>query len=272
MSIVPISVRSRDQIHHLPLDLIRKNPHQPRKIFDELALSELSESIKLYGVIQPITVRVAEGYSYELIAGERRFKAAKLAGLSKIPAIISDMSDTNSALIALIENLQREDLNFVEEAESFRRLMNEFGFTQEVLAGKVGKSQSSVANKIRVLKLSRTVLNGLLENNLTERHGRALLALNDERAQMDVLSKVIKENLTVKKTEEFINKLLNPVPEKRGPKRKLKFKLKDVKIFVNTLKQSIALMEQAGFSAEFEMEDNEGEYEFRISLKPGQEG
>jgi len=269
--IVPISAKSHDQIYHLPLDLIRRNPHQPRTIFDEKTLYELSESIKVYGVIQPITVRATHGHSYELVAGERRLRAANLAGLSKIPAIISDMSDKSSAVIALIENLQREDLNFVEEAHSFKKLMSEFGFTQEVLAARIGKSQSSVANKIRILKLSEPVLSTLVENNLSERHGRALLALPDEELRLKALSKITKEQLTVKKTEELVEKLLNQKPEKNILKKNLRFKLKDVKIFINTLKQSIAFMEKAGFQADFEMLDNGSEYEFKICLKPGEE-
>ena len=272
MNIIPISAKSCDQIYHLPLERIRKNTYQPRKSFDEQALYELSESIKLYGVIQPITVRSAEGGSYELIAGERRLKAAKLAGLSKIPALINDMADKDSALIAIIENLQREDLNFVEEAESFRKLMSEFSFTQEALASRIGKSQSSIANKIRLLKLPSSVLKLLVEHRLSERHGRALLALSDEDMQLCALSKVIKENLTVKKTEELVEKLLTPASKKGTlSKRKLKLKVKDVKIFVNTIKHSIALMEQAGFQTELEMENKGSEYEFRISLKRGEE-
>lgn len=269
MSVIPISARAYDQIHYLPIELIRKNSHQPRKSFDEQALFELSESIKEYGVIQPITVRSKDGYFYELIVGERRLKAARLAGFSKIPAIINDMIDKDSALIALIENLQREDLNFVEEAESFVRLMDEFGFTQEALAKRIGKSQSSVANKIRILKLPYPVLKGIVDNNLTERHGRALLSLPGEELQNAALERIIKESLTVKKTEELVTKLLAPAEDKKSFKKNLKFKIRDVRIFINTLKQSINLMEQAGFYAEFEMEDNAGEYEFRISLRPG---
>ena len=262
-------VRALDKIHYLPLDLIHRNPHQPRKNFDDRALYELSESIKQYGVIQPITVRCISGYSYELVAGERRLRAARLAGISKIPALIVNMDDKDSAVIAVIENLQREDLNFVEEAESFVKLMHEFGFTQEALAKRIGKSQSSVANKIRVLKLPPRVLRELIDNNLTERHGRALLALPGEELQMAVLEKIIKENLTVKKTEGLIIKILDSEGCKKKKRKNLNIKLKDVKIFVNTLKHSLSFMERAGFMTELAMDDKGEGYEFRISLKPG---
>jgi len=269
-----VPIRLLDKIHYLPLELIHKNPHQPRKNFDESALHELSESIKQYGVIQPITVRSVQsfgaGFGYELVAGERRLRAARLAGLSKIPALIANMNDKESAVIAVIENLQREDLNFVEEAESFIKLMREFEFTQEALAKQIGKSQSTIANKIRLLKLPRHVLRTLVDNNLTERHGRALLSLPSESLQMAVLEKIISENLTVKKTEGLITKTLDSVKSKKNHKKNLKFKLKDVKIFVNTLKQSIGFMERAGFLTDLEMKNTEDGYEFRISLKPGQ--
>ena len=267
MGVIPIPARALDRIHYLPVDLIRKNSHQPRKSFDDHALYELSESIKQYGVIQPITVRAADGYHYELIAGERRLRAARLAGLVRIPAIISNMDDKDSAVIAVIENLQREDLNFVEEAESFIKLIREFGFTQEALAKRIGKSQSSVANKMRILKLPRRVLRTLVENNLTERHGRALLSLPSEELQDTALERIISEKLTVKKTEELVAKLLNP--GKKKSKKNVKVRLKDVKIFVNTLKQSLGFMERAGFLTEIEMEDKEEGYEFWIKVKPG---
>jgi len=269
MNVVPIPARSLEQIHYLPLDLIRKNPHQPRKIFDDRALYELSESIKQYGVIQPVTVRCAEGHAYELVAGERRLRAARLAGLTKIPAVIVNMDDRDSAVIAVIENLQREDLNFVEEAESFIKLMQEFGFTQDALARRLGKSQSTIANKIRVLRLPRHILKALVEHKLTERHGRALLSLPSETLQNAVLEKIISENLTVKKTEGLVTKALSTSNSKKSQRKNVRFKLKDVKIFVNTLKQSLSFMERAGFLAELEMDEKSGGYEFRIRLKEG---
>jgi len=268
MNIVQMPTRTLERIHYLPLGLIRKNPHQPRKSFDDRALYELSESIKQYGVIQPITVRSTHGGTYELIAGERRLRASHMANLTKIPAVIANMNDRDSAVIAVIENLQREDLNFVEEAESFVKLMNEFDFTQEALARRIGKSQSTIANKIRILRLPRHILSTLLEHRLTERHGRALLSLPSESLQNAVLEKIISDSLTVKRTEGLIAKTLGQAnPEKKRGQSKLKIKLKDVKIFINTLNQSLSFMERAGFSTELEMDELKGGYEFRIRLK-----
>ena len=267
MSVIPMPTRTLERIHYLPLALIRKNPHQPRKSFDDRALYELSESIKQYGVIQPITVRSVQGGTYELIAGERRLRASNMAGLNRIPAVITNMDDKDSAVIAVIENLQREDLNFVEEAESFIKLMNEFGFTQEALAKRIGKSQSTIANKIRILKLPRNILRTLLEHRLTERHGRALLSLPNENLQTAVLEKIISDNLTVKRTEGLVAKTLEAMGSDKKSKKKLRFKIKDIKIFVNSLNQSLDFMEQAGFSTEFEMDEKVGGYEFRIRLK-----
>jgi len=267
MSVIPMPTRTLERIHYLPLNLIRKNPHQPRKSFDDRALYELSESIKQYGVIQPITVRSAQGGTYELIAGERRLRASHMAGINRIPAVITNMDDKDSAVIAVIENLQREDLNFVEEAESFIKLMSEFDFTQEALAKSIGKSQSTIANKIRILKLPRNILRVLLEHKLTERHGRALLALPSENLQSAVLEKIISDNLTVKRTEILVAKTLETMGSEKKSKKKLRFKIKDIKIFVNSLNQSLDFMEQAGFSTEFEMDEKVGGYEFRIRLR-----
>jgi len=268
MNILQMPVRALERIHYLSLELINKNPHQPRKSFDDRALYELSESIKQYGVIQPITVRSAHGGKYELIAGERRLRAAAMAGLSKIPVVIANMSDRDSAVIAVIENLQREDLNFVEEAESFIKLMQEFDFTQEALARRIGKSQSTIANKIRILRLPRLILRTLIDHKLTERHGRALLSLPSEALQSAVLERVISENLTVKRTELLVARTLEQgISDKKKKPKKMRLKVKDIKIFVNSLNQSLSFMERAGFATELEMDERGGGYEFRIRLK-----
>ena len=183
------------------------NTYQPRRFFDEVALIELSQSIKEHGIIQPLTVR-RRGDIYELVAGERRLRAAKLASLGEVPCTLVDITDTQSAQIALLENLQREDLNYIEEAEAYYNLMNDHNFTQEEIASKMGKKQSTVANKLRLLKLSPQVRSLCLENSLTERHARALLSVTDEKLQLKIIEKVIKNGLNVKKTEELINKEL----------------------------------------------------------------
>ena len=210
-------------ITYVNIDCIRPNPYQPRKQFNKQALDELCESIKQYGVLQPINVRQITATSYELVAGERRLRAAKMAGLTEIPAIVINVDDNNSAVMALIENLQREDLNYMEEAEGYNNLITEHGFTQEELAQKIGKSQSTIANKIRLLKLPPLVKKILFDNNLTERHARALLKLHDEQLQLKVLKIVCERGLNVKKTEELVERAIENIPVKY---RRSRWKLK----------------------------------------------
>ena len=192
------------EIMNVRVDSIFPNAYQPRKFFNEEALEELSQSIKEHGIIQPITVRKM-GDKFELVAGERRWRAARMAELEVVPCNIIEITDTQSAEIALLENLQREDLNFMEEAEAYYNLINDHNFTQEELAKRMGKKQSTIANKLRLLKLSEKVRRLCLENNLTERHARALLSLPNEQLQLKVVKKVIANSLNVKKTEELIN-------------------------------------------------------------------
>jgi len=186
------------KITYIPLDKIRPNPYQPRRNFEYSALEELCNSIKEYGVIQPINVRKTPGNQYELVAGERRLRASIMAGLKEIPAIIIDVNEDDLAIMALIENLQREDLGYLEEAEGYQNLIREHGLTQEELAQKIGKSQSTIANKIRLLKLPPMVKKMLSDHQLTERHARALLKLHDEQIQLKVLKKVCEKELNVK--------------------------------------------------------------------------
>ncbi|MGE5612777.1 MAG: nucleoid occlusion protein [Bacillota bacterium] len=249
-------------ISYLSIDSVRPNPYQPRKQFSKSALEELRESIRQYGVIQPINVRKISNNNYELVAGERRLRAAVMAGLKEIPAIIVNVNDNDSAVMALIENLQREDLNYMEEAEGYNNLINEHGFTQEELARKIGKSQSTIANKIRLLRLSPLVKKILADNNLTERHARALLKLNDEQLQLKVLKHVCERGLNVKKTEELVEKViekyLNRDKEKPAEKKFTKT-IKDIRIFVNTIRQAIDLMKKSGVNAKAAQIDR-GEY------------
>jgi ParB family chromosome partitioning protein len=182
----------QSEIKYIPIDSIKPNPYQPRKDFNKKALEELSQSIKTYGVIQPISVRKLQDNSYELVAGERRLRASELANLKEIPAIIVDYRDKESAMIALIENLQREDLNFIEEAEGYRNLIEDHGFTQQELAEKIGKSQSTIANKLRLLKLPDDIKRDLIEHNLTERHGRALLSFISTRIYINTIKNAFK--------------------------------------------------------------------------------
>ncbi|SFB32073.1 ParB family protein [Clostridium frigidicarnis] len=244
----------QNEVYYVDPQLICPNLYQPRKVFDEEALYELSLSIKSYGIIQPLSVRKIGDDKYELIAGERRLRAAKLAGLKQVPVIIVQISDEDSAAIALLENIQREELNFIEEAEAYNNLIKIHSYTQEKLAELIGKKQSTIANKLRILKLSDDIRKILLENKLTERHGRALLKLPDEKLQLDVLKEVVKRGLNVKKTEEFIDRELLKLTTKEiasdGKKR-----IKGVfssKIYINTIKQ---VFDKYGINAQYKSKE-----------------
>lgn len=256
-------------ISYLSIDCVRPNPYQPRKQFSKGALEELCESIKQYGVIQPINVRKISSNNYELVAGERRLRAAVMAGLKEIPAIIINVNDNDSAVMALIENLQREDLSYMEEAEGYNNLINEHGFTQEELAQKIGKSQSTIANKIRLLRLPPMVKKILSDNNLTERHARSLLKLHDEQLQLKVLKHVCEKGLNVKRTEELIERAIEKFTRQdkdKAPERKFTKAIKDIRIFVNTIRQAIDLMKKSGVNAKAAQIDR-GEYlEFIIRI------
>ena len=209
--------KEKEKIYYIPIEDIIPNRFQPRLAFDEKELNELANSIIKYGVIQPIVLRNI-GDKYEIIAGERRYKASCLAGLKKVPAIINNTDDNTSAEIALLENLQRKNLSVIEEAQSYKKLMDR-GFTQEEIASKLGVSQSSIANKMRLLNLPKDVQNALLYNRISERHARSLLSLPDADMQRNLLNKIVSEKLTVKQTEEEISAILNrnkeqePLPE-----------------------------------------------------------
>lgn len=256
-------------ITYVPIECIRPNPYQPRKQFNKIPMEELCKSIKEYGVIQPISVRRISGNMYELIAGERRLRASKMAELNEIPVIIVDVNDNDSAVLALIENLQREDLSYMEEAEGYNNLINDHGLTQEELAQKIGKSQSTIANKIRLLKLPPIVKKILSDNNLTERHARALLKLHDEQLQLKVLKHVCENGLNVKKTEDLIERAIEKYTERQREKKRkpqLTRAIKDIRIFVNTIKQAIELMKKSGVEAKAAQFDRGTYYEFIVRV------
>jgi ParB family transcriptional regulator, chromosome partitioning protein len=256
-------------ISYINLESRRPNPYQPRKQFNKAAMEELSDSIKQYGVIQPINVRKITSSSFELVAGERRLRAAIMAGLKEIPAIIINVDDNDSAVMALIENLQREDLSYMEEAEGYINLINDHNFTQEELAQKIGKSQSTIANKIRLLKLPPLVKKILADNTLTERHARALLKLHDEQLQLKVLKHVCDKGLNVKRTEDLVERAIERyTKEVKEPVAEKKFTraIKDIRIFVNTIRQAIDLMKKSGVNAKAAQIDR-GEYiEFIVRI------
>lgn len=248
----------------LPLYMIAPNPNQPRKYFDPTAMEELKNSILEYGIIQPITVRRRSG-EYELIAGERRFRAAQLAGFDEIPAVIIDADNDKSAIFALLENLQREDLSFFEIAESYKNLIRDQGLTQNELALKMGKSQASVANKIRLLRLPPLVKKLIRDYDLSERHARALLMLNDEEKQLDAVKIVCRDNLNVTQTEELIRAMNTTKPKHINELRVTT--AKDIKVFKNTMQRSLDMMKKSGIDAQLEENSFDWGTEYIIKIK-----
>ncbi|MBS4023328.1 MAG: nucleoid occlusion protein [Dethiobacter sp.] len=254
----------KDDIRSVELEKIRPNPFQPRKVFDEEKINELSQSIKTYGLLQPVILRKKDN-NYQLVAGERRCLACKAAGWTSIPAIIRELSDNAMATIALIENLQREDLHFLEEAAGYQKLLDEFGLTQEVLAQRMGKSQSTIANKIRLLKLPGQIRDKIMSGDITERHARALLRLPDEESQMRVFNDVANLGLTVKQAEDRIEEFLKSKSSRGTPERK-KVIVRDLRIFINTLRQAVKILEKAGLQPDVKEIDKDDFFEIRISL------
>ena len=254
----------------LRIDDIKTNPFQPRKIFTKEALTELSESIREYGVLQPITVRRVANDTYELIAGERRLRASKMADLQKIPAIIYEFDDDDSAVIALIENLQRESLSFLEEAEAYYCLVMDHGITQEQLAQKVGKSQSTIANKVRLLKLPPLVQKIIHDNNLTERHARCLLKIEDEEIKEKAIKEIISKNLNVSQTEVLIMSLMGEMRKeirKNGTKLRCIKLFKDLRIFSSTINQTIDLIKQTGLPVMSNKNETDDYIEYTIRVE-----
>lgn len=254
----------KSKFTEIPIDQIVANPHQPRKNFSHDTLVELCDSIKEYGLIQPITVRKGTYSKYELIAGERRLRACIMAEMKTIPAIIIDVSNYESAAIAMIENLQRENLCFFDEAEGYSNLISDFNITQEELAQKIGKTQATIANKIRLLKLSPIVKKIIKANNLTERHARALLKLPTEEMQLKALKKITENNLNVTQTDKYIEFLLSPQKPKRNQKSMRIFK--DIRIFSNTIKQAIDMMNKSGINAYSEKNETDEYIEYLVKI------
>ena len=240
---------SEVKVVKVPIDTIFPNPYQPRKSFDDAALEDLSASIAQYGVLQPLLVSPAEDGRYMLIAGERRLRASKMAKLAEVPVIISEYTSQQIAEIALIENLQREDLHYLEEAEGYEKLMNQFHITQEAMAARVGKKQSTIANKLRLLGLSAPVRKVLMDAELSERHARALLKLADDEKRLEVMETMVATNFSVRQTEEYINKLLDGKSEE---KRKRMVIVNDVRIYLNSIKQVVDAVKTAGIPVAME--------------------
>ena len=241
----------------LPARAIRPNPAQPRKVFSQEALKELADSIGQHGILQPLSVRRI-GTSYELIAGERRLRAAQLAGLTEIPCIIMSMDDAESGMAALIENLQRQDLDFIEEATGIARLMEKSNLSQEQAARLLGKSQSALANKLRILRHSPAVLKALREKGLTERHARALLKLSTEPEKLAAINVISKMNMSVTRTESYIETLLEG-KKKDGSRINLGS-------FFNNLNQTLQRIQLAGIAAVSERLETDSQIVFTITI------
>ncbi|MBE6037523.1 MAG: ParB/RepB/Spo0J family partition protein [Clostridiales bacterium] len=254
----------RQKVLEIPIKEIIANPEQPRKVFREEELTELTESIRELGVLQPLLVKKRQEGGYFLIAGERRLRAATRAGLQKVPALVKEADEREIAVMALVENVQRSDLNYIEEALAYRSLMQEFGLTQSEIARKVGKKQSTVSNKIRLLVLPEKLQLLLAENDLTERHARALLRLRDDSRKEQVLRKVIAHHLNVSQTEKLVDSLVQQEEKERI--RKERVKLIDYKVYVNTVKKAFALIEAEDKRAQYFQKDLGDQFEVRILI------
>ncbi len=257
----------QETILELSIEEIQANPFQPRVHFDPVQLEELANSIREYGVLQPVIVRMVDG-QYQLISGERRFRASKIAGKTTIPALVREFGDREVAEMALIENLQREDLSYFEEAEGYARLIQEFQITQEEVARKMGKSQPTVANKLRLLHISDKVRREISVDVITERHVRSLLKLKNEALQLEALNRIYKNNLNVRQTDDLIEQML--ITEEKNireqKKKKMVKAIKDMKIFVNTIKGTVKTIQDAGMPAEIIENENDEYMEVVIRL------
>lgn len=256
--------KEENRVLQIAVAEIYPNPHQPRTEFDSSDISSLAESICQNGILQPLSVRKIEK-GYELIAGERRLRAAKLVQLKYVPCIVHDISARTSAVLALVENIQRQDLSFFDEANAIERLISIYGITQEDAAIKLGKAQSTIANKLRILKLSDEEKKLITKFNLTERHARAMLRIPSKEERLKILGKVIKYNLNVEKTEQIIDEALGKEKERESYKKRSKV-FQNVKIFVNTINKAVETMKAAGIPADSKKIQNEDYIEYRVKI------
>lgn len=254
-----------DEVVQIPIKDIIPNRFQPRSIFDEEKIQELAQTIHTHGMIQPIIVRKYDDDKFEIIAGERRWRAVTSLGWETISAIVREMTDTETASVALIENLQREELTVIEEAYAYSKLLEMHSLTQEALAQRLGKNQSTIANKLRLLKLPEEVQEALLNRSITERHARALIKLKDSEKQIEVLQYIMEHELNVKQTEERIAKLLEP-KETKKKRPKLKGINKDIRIAMNTIRQSLSMVTQTGVNVESDEKEYDDYYQITVKI------
>ena len=272
--------RQKEKILYLPTEELAPNRMQPRKQFDRDELTALADSIKQHGFLQPITVRVADKLplpeelnspGFEIIAGERRWRAAKLAGLTKVPCIIREADREESAYLALIENLQRKDLGFFEEAEALRNLLLMTAMTQNEMAERLSLSPSALSNKLRLLTLSSTERNLILEHQLSERHARAILKIRDSSMRVEAIRQIATEGMTAIEAESLANRLGGKqtafVEEQKAPVKQQRICLiRDVRFFLNTVDRAVGLLKEAGFGVEKVQSETENGYEIRLSV------
>lgn len=252
------------RVQYIPLGRIRPNPQQPRRSFDEEGLAELAASIRSCGILQPLTVRrVGEGY--ELVAGERRLRAARIAGLREVPCLVAQVGEEDSALLALMENLQRRDLDCWEEAQAIARLISRYGLSQEEAARRLGRAQPTVANKLRLLRLPEDVRALLRENGLTERHARALLRLQDPEVQRRAAGDMVRRGMNVAQAEAYVEKLLQS-DQVTPPRGRSTYIIKDVRLFLNSVDRGLHLMRQAGVDAGWNRQDTDREILLTIRI------
>lgn len=257
--------REVNQVLLLDIASIEANPYQPRRQFEPRALKELAQSISENGLLQPVTVRQTDEQSFQLISGERRLMACRILEMERIPAIIEEVDDEKSAIFALIENLQRSDLNYFEQAEGMQRLIECAGLTQEQLARKLGKAQPTIANKLRLLGFSRELRMKMIDGGLTERHARALLRLPDEQSVEEAIECVVENRMNVGDTEKYVESILNPIrtiessdgmKDKQCAKTRV-FVIKDMRIFMNTISRAVSTMKLAGIHVDTVQEEND---------------
>lgn len=261
------TVEQYEEVMKIPLQSIVPNRFQPRTVFDESKIEELARTIHTHGVIQPIVVRQMDDGRYEIIAGERRFRAMTKLEWEEVPAIVRNLSDKETASIALIENLQREELTAIEEALAYQKLLELHELTQEALAQRLGKGQSTVANKLRLLKLPQVIQDGILKREISERHARALMPIKEEEQQIALFQEVVEQQYNVKQLEKKVEDLLNPpVVEGKKEKPKRKTVSRDVRIALNTLRQSFAMVAKTGIKMETEEEELEDFYQITVKI------